>query len=75
MDTNIVSQVREDYFGGDRTRAARHFGVSVPGWRKWEEQGEFPAKSGRMQQAHELTGLDYKVLSPSIFKPPHKCAA
>lgn len=38
--------------------------------RKWEVDGEFPAKRGRTQQAHELTGIDHKKLTPSVFKSP-----
>jgi len=72
---NIVELVRSDYFGGSYAAAARHFGVSAAGYRKWEKQSEFPAKHGRMQQAHELTSLDYKVLCPSAFSAPKRNAA
>ncbi|HDZ9327769.1 TPA: hypothetical protein RUZ39_001669 [Vibrio cholerae] len=46
------------------------FGVSSMAVRKWEFTKEFPAKLGRMQQAHELTGIDYKKLTPSAFQSP-----
>ncbi|UTV26413.1 hypothetical protein [Photobacterium atrarenae] len=72
---NIVEKVRNDYFDGSYAAAARHFGVSAAGYRKWEQQAEFPAKHGRMQQAHELTSIDYKLLCPSAFLSPKSHAA
>lgn len=70
MSVNVVTRVLQEHFDGKYARAAKHFGVSAPAFRKWEEQGEFPAKSGRMHQAHLLTGLSYEELNPSIFKLP-----
>ncbi|WP_223866715.1 hypothetical protein [Candidatus Enterovibrio escicola] len=75
MQKNIVTQIRDKYFGGSFAAAARAFDVSATAYRKWElELSEFPANQGRMQRAHEITGLEYQILSPSIFKPT-KCAA
>ncbi|CEO39420.1 hypothetical protein [Photobacterium kishitanii] len=67
---NVVTHVKATYFDGSLKKAAEFFGVSSVAFRKWELEKEFPAKSGRMQQAHELTKLDYVVLAPSIFKLP-----
>ncbi|MGF1679669.1 hypothetical protein [Photobacterium minamisatsumaniensis] len=68
---NIVEKVRLEFFNGSYAAAARYFGVSASGYRKWEKQAEFPAKHGRMQQAFELTTLDYKLLCPSAFSLPN----
>ncbi|WED23056.1 hypothetical protein L3Q72_06585 [Vibrio sp. JC009] len=67
---NIVKIVLTKYFSGNYAHMAETFGVSPMAVRKWEASEEFPAKLGRMQQAHELTGLDYKMLTPSAFKSP-----
>ncbi|EJK2113532.1 hypothetical protein ATY35_09580 [Vibrio cidicii] len=70
METNIVTKILEHFFGGSYSQMAKSFGVSQMAVRKWEISKEFPAKHGRMQQAHELTGIDYKILTPSAFKSP-----
>ncbi len=75
MTENIVTEVLNQHFDGKYVYAAKYFGVSAPAFRKWEEQREFPAKSGRMYQAHVLTGLSYETLTPSIFKLPDKQVA
>lgn len=67
---NIVSNVRFEFFNGSYSKMAEVFGVSSMAVRKWEASQEFPAKHGRMQQAHELTGIDYKKLTPSAYKSP-----
>lgn len=70
MVENIVTKILNQYFDGNYGRMARLFGVSQMAVHKWEIDGEFPAKRGRTQQAHELTGIDHKILTPSIFKSP-----
>lgn len=70
MEENIVTKILNQYFGGNYGRMASLFGVSPMAVHKWEIDGEFPAKRGRTQQAHELTGIDHKILTPSIFKSP-----
>ncbi|ODA29887.1 hypothetical protein [Veronia pacifica] len=72
MKNNIVSRVRKIHFNGSLTKAAQYFNVSSTAYHKWESDGEFPAKSGRMQQAHVLTGYSYQVLTPSIFVLPKR---
>lgn len=67
---NIVSNVRFEFFNGSYSKMAEVFGVSSMAVRKWEASQEFPAKHGRMQQAHELTGIDHKILTPSAFTVP-----
>ncbi|CAH8235456.1 hypothetical protein [Vibrio aestuarianus] len=67
---NIVTQILNQYFKGSLASMASLFGVSPMAVRKWQELGEFPAKHGRMQQAHELTGIDYKKLTPSAYQAP-----
>lgn len=67
---NIVTQILNEYFNGNHASMAVLFGVSSMAVRKWQILGEFPAKNGRMQQAHELTGIDYKKLTPSAYKSP-----
>lgn len=70
MKKNIVTKILNQYFGGSYGRMSSLFGVSPMAVRKWEDEGEFPAKHGRTQQAHELTGFDHKILTPSIYKSP-----
>ncbi|MEF2482158.1 hypothetical protein V4D09_02470 [Vibrio mimicus] len=70
MEQNIVTKILNQHFGGSYVLMADVFGVSQMAVRKWAFSKEFPAKHGRMQQAHELTGIDYKVLTPSAFKSP-----
>lgn len=70
MQDNVVTKILNQYFGGSYGRMASLFGVSQMAVRKWEVDGEFPAKRGRTQQAHELTGIDHKKLTPSVFKSP-----
>ncbi len=70
MVGNIVTKILNQYFDGNYGRMARLFGVSPMAVHKWEVDGEFPAKRGRTQQAHELTGIDHKTLTPSIYKSP-----
>lgn len=67
---NIVTEILTTKFDGNYTHMGSAFGVSPMAVRKWEIAGEFPAKNGRMQQAHELTGIEYKKLTPSAFKSP-----
>ncbi|MEZ8852270.1 hypothetical protein [Vibrio lentus] len=68
MKPNIVSKVLNKHFQGSYQAMGDLFGVSSQAVRKWEVAGEFPAKNGRTQQAHELTSFSYKVLTPSAFK-------
>ncbi|MFM2477395.1 hypothetical protein [Celerinatantimonas sp. MCCC 1A17872] len=75
MSINIVTKVREQFFDGSFVNAASHFHVSSTAYRKWEQSGEFPAKNGRMQQAHELTHFDYQILTPSAFCLPSNSQA
>lgn len=76
MSTNIVQKVRKQFFDGSYVNAAHYFHVSPTAFRKWEASGEFPAKNGRMQQAHELTDFNYELLTPSAFRSPdHSQAA
>ena len=70
MEPNIVSQVLKKHFQGSYQAMGDLFGVSSQAVRKWEKSGEFPAKNGRTQQAHELTNLSYEVLTPTAFKSP-----
>ncbi|MFV0449816.1 MAG: helix-turn-helix domain-containing protein [Vibrio sp.] len=70
MKVNIVTKIIDEYFDGSVPRASEYFGVSYQSVLKWIKQGEFPAKYGRMQQAHVLTGIDHKLLTPSAFTLP-----
>ncbi|WP_417536372.1 hypothetical protein [Methylophaga sp.] len=70
MKVNIVTKVIDEYFNGSMKQTADYFGVSYQAVLKWVEQGEFPAKYGRMEQAHVLTGIEYKQLTPSAFTLP-----
>ena len=70
MKPNVVKVVLNQYFEGSYKNMGELFGVTAQAVRKWEVAGEFPAKNGRTQQAHELTSFSYKVLTPSAFKSP-----
>ncbi|MGD8109356.1 hypothetical protein [Vibrio sp. TRT 17S01] len=61
---NIVRMVLTKYFNGSYTQMAELFGVSAQAVRKWENQAFFPADTGRMEQAHALTGIERKKLNP-----------
>lgn len=70
MESNIVKQVLDQYFKGSYQAMGLLFGVTSQAVRKWEDMGEFPAKNGRTQQAHELTCLKYELLTPSAYRSP-----
>ncbi|MBT2946387.1 hypothetical protein PO25_00685 [Vibrio anguillarum] len=70
MKPNIVSEILNEHFDGSYQAMGSLFGVTAQAVRKWEKSGEFPAKNGRTQQAHELTNLSYEVLTPTAFKSP-----
>ncbi|MDK9757657.1 hypothetical protein KIV40_20225 [Vibrio sp. D173a] len=70
MKPNVVNIVLNQYFQGSYKNMGQLFGVSAQAVRKWEVVGEFPAKNGRTQQAHELTNFSYQMLTPSAFKSP-----
>ncbi|NOH85512.1 hypothetical protein F0249_17085 [Vibrio sp. 03-59-1] len=71
MKPNIVKKILSQYFKGNYQAMGELFGVTSQAVRKWELVGEFPAKNGRTQQAHELTNLSHRVLTPSAFKSPN----
>lgn len=65
---NIVREVLTNYFNGSYAQMAALFGVSAQAVRKWEVQGFFPADTGRMEQAHQLTGIAREKLNPRAHK-------